>query len=63
MNITNENYTIKMKDISNKAKQIVQNAIDNPHIEEHIGSDCCNAEPSQLNESLCSECLEHAEFN
>jgi len=45
------------------SKQIVQYAIDNPHTEEHIGSDCCNAEPSQLSESLCSECLEHTEFN
>jgi len=44
-------------------KQIVQYAIDNPHTEEHIGSYCCNAEPSQLSESLCSECLEHTEFN
>ena len=44
-------------------KQIVQYAIDNPHTEKHIGSDCCNAEPSQINESLCSECLEHTEFN
>ena len=44
-------------------KQIVQYAIDNPHTEEHIGSDCCNAEPSKLSDSLCSECLEHTEFN
>ena len=63
MNITNENYTIKMKDISNKAKQIIQHAIDNPHTEEYIGSDCCNAEPSQLSDNLCSECLEHTKFN
>jgi len=43
-------------------KQIIQYAIDNPHTEEHTGSDCCGA--SQLLETdLCSECLEHAEFN
>lgn len=62
MNITNENYTITMKDLKTP-KQIIQNSIDNPHIEKHIGSGCCNAEPSQLNDSLCSECLEHTEFN
>ena len=44
-------------------KQIIQHAIKNPHKEEYIGSDCCNAEPSQLSDNLCSECLEHAEFN
>ena len=45
-------------------KQIVQYAIDNPHTEEHIGSNCCGASPSQLErQTLCSECLEHAEFN
>jgi len=44
-------------------KQIIQYAIDNPHTDEHIGSDCCGAEPSQLNDNLCSECLEHTEFN
>jgi len=43
-------------------KQIIQYAIDNPHTEEYIGSNCCGA--SQLLETdLCSECLEHAEFN
>jgi hypothetical protein len=26
-------------------------------------SNCCGAEPSYLNDSLCGECLEHAEFN
>jgi len=62
MNITNENYTIKMEDISNKAKQIVQNAIENPHTEEYIGSNCCGAS-QWLETDLCSECLEHAEFN
>ena len=44
-------------------KQIIQNAINNPHTETQIGSNCCNAEPSQLSDSLCSECLEHTEFN
>jgi len=44
-------------------KQIVQYAINNRHTEKQIVSDCCNAEPSQISESLCSECLEHTEFN
>jgi hypothetical protein len=26
-------------------------------------SNCCGAEPSYLSDSLCGECLEHAEFN
>jgi hypothetical protein len=44
-------------------KQIIQHAIDNPHTGEYISSNCCNAEPSQLSNNLCNECLEHAEFN
>tara|TARA_B110000027_G_scaffold108947_1_gene116221 strand:- start:199 stop:345 length:147 start_codon:yes stop_codon:yes gene_type:complete len=44
-------------------KQIIQNAIDNPNTVEEVFSNCCGAEPSQLNDNLCSECLEHAEFN
>lgn len=30
--------------------------------EENI-SNCCGANPSYLNESLCGDCLEHADFN
>ena len=30
---------------------------------EEILSNCCGADPSYLSESLCGECLEHADFN
>jgi hypothetical protein len=43
-------------------KQIIQYAIDNPHTEEYIGSNCCGAS-QWIETDLCSECLEHAEFN
>ena len=26
-------------------------------------SNCCGAEPSYLSEDLCSQCLEHADFD
>jgi hypothetical protein len=26
-------------------------------------SNCCGAEPSYLSDSLCSQCLEHADFD
>ena len=26
-------------------------------------SNCCGAEPSYINDSLCGACLEHAEFD
>jgi len=26
-------------------------------------SNCCGAEPSYISEEICSECLEHAEFD
>ena len=30
---------------------------------EEILSNCCGAYPSYLSDSLCGECLEHADFN
>lgn len=30
--------------------------------DEEILSDCCGADPSYLSDSLCGECLEHADF-
>jgi len=32
-------------------------------LDEEILSNCCGADPSYLNESLCGQCLEHADFN
>lgn len=31
--------------------------------DEKILSDCCGADPSCLSDSLCGQCLEHADFN
>ena len=44
-------------------KQIIQNAKDNQNTVEEVFSNCCGAEASKLSDSLCGECLEHAEFN
>lgn len=63
MNITNENYTITMKDLKRKTpKEIVEYARQNPHTELDISSECCGAS-QWLETDLCSECLEHTEFN
>jgi hypothetical protein len=43
-------------------KQIVEYARANPHREEEVSSNCCGAEASQLSDSLCGSCLEHADF-
>ena len=43
-------------------KQIVEYARANPHTEEEVFSNCCGSEPSKLSDSLCGNCLEHAEF-
>ena len=44
-------------------KQIIQYEIDNPHTVDEVFSNCCGSEASKLSDSLCGECLEHAEFN
>ena len=61
MNITNENYTITMKDLKTP-KEIVEYARANPSKELDISSECCGAS-QWLETDLCSECLEHTEFN
>lgn len=43
-------------------KQIVEYAWLNPHILEGVFSNCCGAESSYISDSLCSNCLEHADF-
>lgn len=43
-------------------REIVEHAWANPHTVEELTSNCCGAVPSQLNDSLCSNCLEHADF-
>ena len=43
-------------------KQIVEYARANPHTVEEITSNCCGATPSNLSDSLCGQCLEHADF-
>jgi hypothetical protein len=43
-------------------KQILEYAWLNPCTIEVETSNCCGAEPSNLSDSLCGECLEHADF-
>tara|TARA_R100000544_G_C2211427_1_gene52176 strand:+ start:524 stop:682 length:159 start_codon:yes stop_codon:yes gene_type:complete len=43
-------------------KEIVEYARANPHTVEVEASSCCGAEHSHLSDSICSSCLEHADF-
>lgn len=43
-------------------KQVVEYARANPHRAEVEVSNCCSSEPSNLSDSLCGSCLEHADF-
>ena len=43
-------------------REIVEYAWLNPCTVEVEESNCCGAKPSYLNDSLCSNCLEHADF-
>lgn len=43
-------------------KQILEYAWLNPCTIEETFSNCCGAEASKLSDSLCGDCLEHADF-
>jgi hypothetical protein len=43
-------------------KEIIEYAWTNPCTVEVEVSNCCGSEPSYLNDSLCSNCLEQTEF-
>ena len=55
--------TLKIIDMNNKTpKEIVEYARANPHTVEVEVSNCCGSEPSYINDSLCSSCLEYSDF-
>ena len=52
---------LKVKTLSPYSKLIGVNTNCDP--DEEILSNCCGADPSYLSDSLCGQCLEHADFN